>query len=152
MKALLPTGDHLELPDGTSKEQATAIVKAHFAAKANERARLDADDKRKRDMVEQDRHKASIGATQEVGKSVSEGMNNLSKKLEASSTGLIKLGTKLEAISDLVDAINTLAGNSASLEKCIRESTETIVKTLKSPRKIVTNTKGKPIGLQIGEE
>lgn len=143
-KALLHDGTVLDLPAGTTPEQAKAHVKIALNKKAKEKADQENRERSQREQKDEANHKEGIQATQAIAKSMVDGMGTIGKRLEQSTKALDSLG-------DIGASIEMLAKNIASLEKAVVSSTESIIKVLKAPRKIMHSAKGKPLGMQIEE-
>lgn len=138
--AKLHDGRVLSFPDSHTPDQIKSHVKAVLKKESESANKGDK------------QHGEKVRAIQDAGKSMAVGVGELGKKIDKSSMAITMLGAKMKGVDEISAAVKELADNIGSLEDCIKDCTAMIIKVLKAPRKITTNTKGKPTGMQIGDD
>lgn len=91
-------------------------------------------------------------ATVAVAQGLNQGLDALVSAVKDNAKTAQMLGQKIDNLAKSAMEIKQLAKCVDDLQEQLKDSTEMIVKAMKSPRKIVHSTKGRPIGMQIGDE
>lgn len=174
----LPDGRKAHFPDTATPETINAAIEKHGTKPKpmfmimhdhdNAKERKARDDSR--EMAHSKRHQETLSrmdshnqkttsamvshakATESVANGVNRGLDALIKVMIHNAGLIDQLGTKIDMLSKSVQQINGLSKCVDNLAAELGKSTSMLVKTMKAPRKITHSTRGRPIGMQIGDE
>lgn len=147
-KAVLHDGRTLTFPDSHTAGQIQEHVKGLISKEKQEKLDKEksdsqkAKDEDKRLKDEGSRHEKQLKISESNGKSLSGMKDEIARLAMMISKTFDGIGDEMRNLSKSVDG----------LHKSLETSTSVLVKTMKTPRKLVTNQRGKPIGVRLEDD